>query len=195
MKEKSPVCSLKTLDMIQHSWVCEYDLFSSRLLKGTLTHWIWNKNPLLMVEWGEWWHRSRAATVQTLPLHLDKVLQGTRSLSVQRQQKGQPWAESLPSSLMVWSLEIIDVNIRQLDTCHPSPAVLMETEPIFSSLRECCLSPDCLVKFRDVVSVLGLIPTVMIRPARVSSDQPDNTLHYRTMDLLSYTSVQSQRRN
>lgn len=107
----------------------------------------------------------------------------------------QPSAESLPSSLMVWSLEIIDVNIRQLDTCHPSPAVLMETEPIFSSLRECCLSPDCLVKFRDVVSVLGLIPTVMIWPARVSSDQSDNTLHYRTMDLLSYTSVQSQRRN
>lgn len=107
----------------------------------------------------------------------------------------QPRAESLPSLLMVWSLEIIDVNIRQLDTCHPSPAVLMETEPIFSSLRDCCLSPDCLVKFRDVVSVLGLIPTVMIRPARVSSDQSENTLHYRTMDLLSYTSMQSQRRN
>lgn len=196
MKEKSPACSLTALDMIQHSWDCEYDLFSSRLLKGTLTHWIRNKKTLLMVEWGEWRHRSRAATVQTLPLHLYKVVQesGVFLCSGSKNDK-QPWAESLPSSLMVWRLEIIDVNIRQLDTCHPSPAVLMETEPIFSSLRECCLSPDCLVKFRDVGSVLGLIPTVMIRPARASSDQSENTLHYRTMDLLSYTSVQSQQRN
>lgn len=40
-----------------------------------------------------------------------------------------------------------------------SLTVLMETEAVFSSLRECGLSTDSLAEFSGVTSALGLIPT------------------------------------
>lgn len=40
-----------------------------------------------------------------------------------------------------------------------SLTVLMETEAVFSALRECGFSTDSLAEFCGVTSVLGLIPT------------------------------------
>lgn len=61
---------------------------------------------------------------------------------------------------------------------------MTKTEAVFSSLRECSFSRDCLVEFRDVTSALALILTMMFQLTRVSAHQFKNKDHYGTMDLL-----------